>query len=192
MDTTIPKHPPKDLINRSLVGDQRAFEQLFNDYKNLVYKTAYLMLNNPQETEDILQVVFLQVYRSLDAYDPAKGAFTTWLHRITINQCLNWKRKQRFNLLSLSPGLEGKVSESFSPEDHLGDKEELQQAIRKLSNKLRAVIILRYYWEMSYAEVAETLEIPLGTVKSRLAQALEKLGKELSSPALNEQKETAK
>jgi RNA polymerase sigma-70 factor (ECF subfamily) len=192
MDTTIPKHPPKGLIERSLVGDQRAFEQIFHDYKNLVYKTACLMLNNAQEAEDILQVVFLQVYRSLDAYDPAKGAFTTWLHRITINRCLNWERKQRFNLLSLTPGLEGKVSKSLSPEDRLGDKEELRQAIHKLSDKLRAAVILRYDWEMSYAEIAETLDIPLGTVKSRLAQALEKLGKELSSPALSEQKETAK
>lgn len=192
MDTTIPKLPSKDLIKRSLVGDQGAFEQLFHDYKNLVYKTAYLMLNNVQEAEDILQVVFLQVYKSLETYDPAKGAFTTWLHRITINQCLNWKRKQRFSVLSLTQLVEGRLNTSPSPEERLGDKEELHQAIIKLSDKLRAAVILRYYWEMSYAEVAETLEIPLGTVKSRLAQALEKLTKELSSPALNEQKETAK
>ena len=190
MDRTTPKHPPQDLIRRSLLGDQSAFEEIFQEYKNLVYKTAYLMLGNNEDAEDILQAVFIQVYKSLGSYDPTKGAFTTWLHRITVNACLNWQRKQKFKLLSFSKQFEARTAKP-SPEVQVIENLALRQALEELSIKLRAVIVLRYYWSLSYKEIAETLQIPLGTVKSRLAQALEKLGNLLRSDEILGLKEVA-
>jgi len=168
------------LIHRSLAGDERAFAALFDRYKNLVYKTAYLMLGNANDAEDALQEVFVQVHRSLSTFQPSKGAFTTWLHRITVNHCLNRRRKRRLPVLSLdevSPlSLTGR-SPSF--ESRLAEEETVQQALNRLSEKQRTVVILRYYWDLSYAEMSQILDIPVGTVKSRLNLALRTLRKEL-------------
>jgi len=164
-----------DLIRRCQAGDEQAFAELFRQYKNLVYKTAYLMLGDPDEAEDVLQEVFVQVYKFLDAYDPGRGAFTTWLYRITVNRCLNWRRKRRPSL-----PLDRVHIPLPSPEGQM-EEEAVWQAVRGLSEKLRAVVILRYYWELSYAEIAQILDIPLGTVKSRLNLALRTLRKELEA-----------
>lgn len=156
--------------------DETVFAGLFERYKNLVYKTAYLMLDSADEAEEALQEVFVLVYRSLPGYDPARGALSTWLHRITINYCLGYKRKRRVSSLPLddeSPALtvEG-VDADFA---RLAEREAMRRAINGLSDKLRAVVILRYYWELPYAEIAEVLGVPLGTVKSRLDLALRTL-----------------
>ncbi len=166
-----------DLILRSQAGDMRAFELLFQNYKNLVYKTAYLMLNDADEAEDALQEVFVQVYKSLPTYQPAKGAFTTWLYHITVNHCLNRRRKQHL-AVSLDRFSAALPSEP-SHEDQMTEEAAMQHALNRLSDKLRVVVILRYYWNLSYAEIAQILDVPMGTVKSRLSQALNVLRKEL-------------
>ena len=163
-----------NLIQRSKAGDQIAFGEIFEQYKNLVYKTAYLLLDNPHEAEDALQEIFVKVYRSLDTYQPSKGAFSTWLHRITVNHCLNQRRRA----LPAPDTLEkaGSVSQPLRTlEDQFADEETIQQALNRLSVKLRAVIVLRYYHELAYAEIAQILEIPLGTVQSRLNQGMKKI-----------------
>ena len=180
------------LIQRSIIGDQEAFEQIFHGYKNLVYKTAFLVLENKEDAEDILQSVFIQVYKSLATYDSSKGAFTTWLYRITINQCLNFRRRKRFRLLSFTNYLENILATQTSQEKRFAEEQVLDSALSSLSDNLRAVVILRYYWDMSYAEIATSLEIPLGTVKSRLSLALAKLASVLETPAEQTYKEKAK
>jgi RNA polymerase sigma-70 factor (ECF subfamily) len=168
-----------DVIERSRAGEERAFAELFEQYKNLVFKTAYLMLGEPQEAEDALQEVFLHVHRSLRSYQPAKGAFTTWLHRITVNHCINRTRKRRLQLLPIAQVHPGHMPSQPSPERQLDNEDAVARALRGLSAKLRAVVVLRYYWDMSYGKIAETLGIPLGTVKSRLNAALRALRAEL-------------
>lgn len=168
------------LINRSRTGDEEAFAALFHKYKNLVYKTAYLMVGNGDEAEDALQEVFIQVYKSLSTFQPSKGAFTTWLYRITVNYCLNWRRKRHLPVLSLDEVSSASVRGSSLPfENQLAEEKAIQQALSQLSDKLRTVVILRYYWELSYAEIAQILDIPIGTLKSRLDLALKTLRKEL-------------
>lgn len=164
-------------ITRAQAGDQEAFASLFEQYKNLVYKTAYLMLGNKDEAEDALQEVFVLVHRSLSGFDARKGAFSTWLHRITCNYCLNQHRKRRATLLSLEdiPA----VFASKFPGEQLAEKQLLDQAIFQLSDRQRVVVILRYYWELPYAEISEILNAPLGTVKSRLDLALKTLRRSL-------------
>lgn len=165
------------IIIRAQAGDREAFAILFEQYKNLVYKTAYLMLGESAEAEDALQEIFVQVYRSLSGFDPGKAAFTTWLYRVTFNYCLNHRRKKRpltLPLEDISPALKSEF-----PGTQLAEEEILQQAVGKLTDKQRAVVILRYFWDLPYAEIAQILDVPLGTVKSRIDLALKTLRKAL-------------
>jgi len=169
-----------DLVRRSQAGDEEAFAALFQKYKNLVYKTAYLMLGDADEAEDLLQEVFIQVHKSLHTFQPTKGALTTWLHRVTVNRCLNRRRKRRFSFLPLDESSPSSVASRWpSSESRTVEEEAVRQAVSRLSEKQRAVVILRYYWELAYSEIAHILDIPLGTVKSRLNLALRTLRKEL-------------
>jgi len=165
------------IILRAQSGDREAFAILFEQYKNLVYKTAYLMLGDSAEAEDALQEVFVQVYRSLSSFDPGKAAFTTWLYRVTFNYCLNHRRKRRPFTLPLED-ISSALKSEF-PSTRLAEEEVLQQAIGNLTDKQRAVVILRYFWDLPYAEIAQILDIPLGTVKSRIDLALKTLRKVL-------------
>ncbi|HLO27531.1 MAG TPA: RNA polymerase sigma factor [Anaerolineales bacterium] len=165
------------IIIRAQSGDREAFALLFEQYRNLVYKTAYLMLGESTEAEDALQEVFVQVYRSLAGFDPHKAAFTTWLYRVTFNYCLNQRRKKHpisLPLDEISPTLKSEF-----PGSQLAEEEVLQQAIGRLTDKQKAVVILRYFWDLPYAEIAQILDLPLGTVKSRIDLALKTLRKVL-------------
>jgi RNA polymerase sigma factor (sigma-70 family) len=162
-------------ISQARAGNKEAFAALFEQYKNLVYKTAYLMLGDTHDAEDALQEVFVLVHRSLAGFDPRKAAFSTWLYRITINHCLNQRRRRR----PISVDLDEIVATGEFPGAKLAEQETVLQAIGGLSDKQRAVIILRYYSELSYADMAQILEIPLGTVKSRLDLALKTLRRAL-------------
>ncbi len=166
------------LIRRSQAGDADAFAALFEQYKNLVYKTAFLMLDNAAEAEDALQEVFVLVHRDLRSFDPHKGAFSTWLYRVTVNHCLNHCRKRSFFYLPLEQTPPPLVD---PPGASLAEEEAIRQAVRELSEKQRAVVILRYYWELPYAEISRILDIPLGTVKSRLDLALRTLRRTLEA-----------
>jgi len=170
-----------DLIRRCQTGDEEAFAALFHQYKNLVYRTAYLILDSADEAEDALQEVFLQVHRLLSTFDPSKGAFTTWLYRVTVNHCLSRRRKRRLLTVSLEKVPPLAPTEHPSFQDRLENEEAIRQALSRLTEKLRTVVILRYYSELSYAEIAQILNIPVGTVKSRLSLALETLRKELGT-----------
>jgi RNA polymerase sigma-70 factor, ECF subfamily len=164
------------------VNNQVVFSELFERYKNLVYRTAFLMYGNHEDAEEILQDVFIQVYRSLNSYDPAKGAITTWLHRITINTCLARRRKKQVSIEPLSneqltragESIEGGLQQSL-------ERQEILRIILDLTEKLRTVVILRYYWDLSYQEIADILSIPLGTVKSRIDLALKTLHAKLDA-----------
>jgi len=170
------------LIHRSQAGDEEAFAALFQRYKNLAYKTAYLMLGSADDAEDALQEVFIQVYKSLSTFQPSKGAFTTWLHRITVNHCLNQRRKRHLPMLSLDKVSPLSLTSHLSSfESRLAEEETVRQVLSRLSKKQRAVVILRYYWDLSYAEMAQILDVPVGTVKSRMNLALRTLRKELET-----------
>ncbi|MCX8062138.1 MAG: RNA polymerase sigma factor [Anaerolineales bacterium] len=159
--------------------DSDAFESLFHRYKNLVYRVAYLILEDRHEAEDALQEVFLQVYRAYPTYDSTKGAFTTWLYRITVNYCLKRRRKQKFSMLPLDNLFSLFSSPQHSTIDETGIADEVREAMARLSDQFRVVLILRYFSDLSYDEISRVLEIPIGTVKSRLARAIKMLQREL-------------
>ena len=170
-------------MNHNQAEDEEAFAALFQQYKNLVFKTAYLMLGNPIEAEDALQEVFLNVHRALGTFDPSRAAFSTWLYRITVNHCLNRRRKRELSLFPLGevPG------HAPSPEGQIMTDEVLEQALDSLSDKLRSVVVLRYYADLPYAEIGEILDVPLGTVKSRLSQALDTMRQTLDTSSDEEE-----
>lgn len=165
-----------ELIERTLLGDHSAFEELFEGHKNLVYKAAFLILDDVDEAEDALQEVFLKAYRALGNYDPSRGAFTTWLYRITVNHCLSQRSRLKRFLRARDRTVDRVQS---SHEGEIDEAQELQGALGRLSPKLRTVLVLRFFLDLSYAEIAQALSIPLGTVKSRLNLALTKARQEL-------------
>ena len=173
-----------DLTENWQHGDVSAFETLFRQYEKLVFRTAYLITGSKEAAEDALQEVFVSVWRSRHTYDPGKGKLTTWLHRITVNQCSKKKAVKRPATVSLEEkGIDLPEMKHSQPEDILVNKLEYDRLLRAmdaLDTKRRSVLVLRYFNDMSYQEIAEALEIPLGTVKSRLNQSLRYLKEQMS------------
>ncbi|MFC2070574.1 RNA polymerase sigma factor [Chloroflexota bacterium] len=166
-------------------GDTTAFEVLFRQYEKLVFKTAFLITGNRDTAEDALQEVFVSVWKSRHTYDPNKGKLTTWLYRITVNQCL---RKKSAKLPTTVPLDEKRmelpeIKHRSQPEDVLITKTEYERLLKTmntLDNRHRSVLVLRYFNDLSYREIAGALEIPLGTVKSRLNNGLRQLKEQMN------------
>ena len=159
-----------------------AFADLYRQYKNLVYKTALLMLGDPSDADDALQEIFVRVIQSWPTYDPTKGAVTTWLYRMTVNHCLN-KRRDKRPMLSLDERrlTHGQNGNHRVTEIQVERDDSLRHALFRLSPKLRAAVVLRYYWDLSYSEIADVLQIPIGTVRSRLNLAHRRLRRQLAT-----------
>ena len=170
-----------DLLEQLQSGDAAAFESLFNRYEKLVYKTAYLITGDREEAKDVMQEVFVAVWKWRHTFNPEKGKFTTWLHRITVNECSKKRKKRRVAFLSL----EGEEKKGYCPndprelpEEMMISKEEyvrLMKALSSLDTKHRSVLVLRFFNELSYEEIAGVVGISLGTVKSRIHYALKTL-----------------
>jgi len=165
-------------------GDVDAFETLYQQYEKLVFRTAYLITGSKEAAEDALQEVFVSVWRSRHTYDPDKGKLTTWLHRITVNQCSRGKARKAPSVISLEEkGIDLPEMKHSQPEDALISKMEYDRLLRamdSLDTKHRSVLVLRYFNDLSYQEIAEALDIPLGTVKSRLNQSLKYLKEQMN------------
>ena len=174
-----------DLTENWQHGDVNAFETLYRQYEKLVFRTAYLITGSKVEAEDTLQEVFVSVWKSRHTYDPNKGKLTTWLHRITVNQCSKKKPGKTPATVSLEEkGIDlPEMKHQSQPEDILVNKMEYDRLLRAmdaLDTKHRSVLVLRYFNDLSYQEIAEALEIPLGTVKSRLNQSLRYLKEQMN------------
>ncbi|MDO8578713.1 MAG: RNA polymerase sigma factor [Dehalococcoidales bacterium] len=156
-------------------GDIPAFEAFFRQYERLVFKNAYLLTGTREEADDVLQEVFVSVWRARRTFDPGKGKLTTWLHRITANKCLEMNRKRRVKTTPLEgidpPAIQTGDDVLVSRQEY----EKLMEAMKTLDPKHRAVLVLRYFNDLSYEEIAHAVGIPLGTVKSRINNGLKML-----------------
>jgi RNA polymerase sigma-70 factor (ECF subfamily) len=175
-----------DLTEALRAGDVSTFEAVFQDYRKMVFKTAYLMTSSKEEAEDIMQEVFVSVWRSRKTFNPEKGKLTTWIYRITVNRCLSRRRKRKPALLSLEEKTidlpDTKPEEQ--PEEVLVTRleyEKLIKAMDALDSRHRSVLVLRYFNDLSYDEIARVTGVPLGTVKSRISQALRSLRARMST-----------
>ncbi len=173
-----------NLIDSFKKGNAAAFGDIVLKYEDKIYNLCRHMLGNAHEAEDAAQDVFLKAYQALPKFQPDASLYT-WLYRIATNTCIDYKRKPIFE--SLYSGSEeeerlvyDRASNAPSPEK-LYQSKQIDQALReslaKLSPKLRAIIILKEIEVLSYGEIAETLSISIGTVKSRIARAREELQK---------------
>ena len=165
------------LIEQCRVGDLSAIESFVETYQQDVYRLALSILDDPSEADDATQDVFLSALRALESFR-GHAAFKTWLFSITINVCRNrlGRNKSRGRLQQMLQSLFR--HEQAHPEREAVQNEvdaALWQAIRLLDDKHRLPIILRYYHDLSVADIAKMLGIPSGTVHSRLNHAREKL-----------------
>lgn len=169
-----------DLVCR---GDVRAFETLYNRYKGQVFRTALAILNDPAAAEDVLQDCFLRFHANADRID-GSIPLSPWLHRVTVNLAYNaLARRKR------SVGVAGLMLDALTPgggsaPDRLAERAETRDAvlaaIEQLSFEHRIVVILFYLSEFSVEEIAYILDCPVGTVKSRLHYARNKLRSQLA------------
>ncbi len=170
------------LIERIRNGDGSAFEDLVRLYQDRIYNLCRHVLANSHDAEDAAQDTFVKAFRGLRHFRPDASLYT-WLYRIAVNTCIDYRRRRVFSSLFriTSEGEEEPVdvaSDAPSPERLYESKQAgigLRKGLAALSDKLRTVIVLKELEELSYEEIAEVLDLPLGTVKSRIARAREEL-----------------
>jgi len=173
-----------DLIRMARAGDQSAFGRLVMAYQKPVYNLAYRMLGNAAEAEEAAQEAFLRAYTHLRTYDPQRR-FSSWLMSIASHYCIDRLRRRRINWLPLedeiaTPGDSTEFAElnmtsaSPNPEAVVAQQEQeayIQGLLAELSPTDRAAITLHYWYDCSYQEIAETLDLTVSAVKSRLYRA---------------------
>lgn len=168
-------------IEQARKGDQRAFGLLVQAYQKPVFNLTYRMLGNPQEAEDAAQETFLRAYSSLHQYQP-EHKFSTWLFAIANHHCIDRLRKRRAVYISIddNPVLENMTGDSPLPERHalLSEQSaEMQRLLHQLEPEYRLPLVLRYWEDYSYEEIAATMEITVAAVKSRLFRARQQIAK---------------
>ncbi len=170
-------------IEKFKSGDKSAFDALLRKYQDKVYTLCRYMLENPQDADDAAQDTFVKAFQGLRSFTPT-SSFYTWLYRIAVNTCLDRKRKFSLHSLFFSKDFEHHIdsfpSHAPSPETAYAAKQSmqaLQAALNNLSKKLRVVIVLNELEGLSYDEIAEVLNVSVGTVKSRIFRAREELKK---------------
>jgi RNA polymerase sigma-70 factor, ECF subfamily len=175
--------------NRGMEGP---FRELYERYKDRIYNVCFRITGNASDALDASQETFGTLHRKIGNFR-FQSRFSSWVYRIAVNASIDLKRRsQHRKVASLDSGLDGDGSEgSFEPSDDRVEmpvqsasrhelEAEVQRAIDRLSPKLRAITVLRYIENLSYEEISETLQISLGTVKSRLARAHQGLDRQLA------------
>ncbi len=187
----------EELIGLLQRGDEWAFQLLVRRFRKKIFSIAFGITLDTEESQDIVQEVFLQVYRSIGNFR-ADASLSTWLHRITVNRCLNWKRRwsRRFKWLHVStdnadnePVIEAE-SDLPSPESRMASaqtRRQIDNALKMLPDQARTVFVLRELEDLTYEEIADATGVKLGTVRSRLFHARKRL-KEILQPLVEAEK----
>lgn len=181
------------LLARLRAHELAAFDELVSHFERPVYSICFRLLGDAEDARDAAQETFLKIYRGLNSFRGESG-LKTWIYRIAINQAMNqqrwWKRRRRDETMSLElsrndseitlgHSLEGT---NASPEELAIESERerrLMRALAEIKTEYRVALMLREIEELSYEEIAETLEISIGTVKSRIARGREELRRRL-------------
>jgi RNA polymerase sigma-70 factor (ECF subfamily) len=177
------------LVQRAIGGDQSAFKTLFDKYKQPLYFHILKLVKDREIIEDLLQEIFLKAFDNIASFNP-DYAFSTWLYRITTNHSIDYLRKKKLKTFSIHDPIrtkDGEMSieledEGRSTDDLIVRKQRsqiLREALDSLPDKYREIIKMRHVEELSYQEIADILDLPLGTVKAHIFRARELLYKYL-------------
>lgn len=170
------------LIRRCQQGDRTAFDDLIRRHERRAYQYAYRLTSNPEEASDIVADAFIRIYNALQSFR-SQSAFTTWMYRILTNCYLDLKKKERnrptVSLESTMQTASGEVERQFEdpgegPDvevERFAREEKVQDALGQLPEYQRAMLVMYHVEMLSYEQIAEALDLPLGTVKSRLNRA---------------------
>ena len=162
-------------IHEARAGNKQSFSRLVEAYERPVYNLTYRMLGTPEEAEDAAQETFLRAYARLQQYN-TDHKFSTWLFSIANHHCIDRLRKRRKTFVSIddNPVLQNLQNEAPEPEETMLDAEqaqELQSLLSQLEPEYRTPLVLRYWEEYSYEEIAESMDLTVSAVKSRLFRA---------------------
>jgi RNA polymerase sigma factor (sigma-70 family) len=168
------------LVGQARNGDEKAFAQLLNRYRDSIYFMLLKMVNNASDAEDLTIEAFGKAFRSLDTYTP-NFAFSTWLFKIATNNCIDFIRKKQSSPSIIDQGSDEMDSYTINiqsdtpdPEEDLINRqkiEQLREVVGQLKPQYKNLIELRYYKEYSYEEISSELNLPIGTIKAQLFRA---------------------
>ena len=180
------------LVDRFCNGDHAAFHELVNLHKKKIYYLAYDITGNHHEAEDISQEVFIKMFRSLKTFR-RDAKMSSWLYQITVNTSIDSLRKSskkpkktidEFDQINIQESILPSGTHAFDPAQSTESSQiqnHISEALQKISPKERTVFVMRHYNDLKLSEIAEILNVTIGTVKSLLFRAIKKLRKELSS-----------
>ncbi|MCK5169615.1 MAG: sigma-70 family RNA polymerase sigma factor [Bacteroidales bacterium] len=179
------KHDYK-LVKLAIAGDEKAYAELLDRYKDAIYYMLLKMVNNKSDAEDLTIEAFGKAFKNIAQYTP-NYAFSTWLFKIATNNCIDFIRKKRGNTISLIQSIDYEdnltpsstiQSDTLDPEESLIGKQKIKMmrdVVGKLKPRYKTLVELRYFREFSYDEISKELDLPIGTVKAQLFRARELL-----------------
>lgn len=171
-----------NLVEKAIKGDQAAYAELMGRYRESIYFMMLKMVKNTDDADDLTIEAFGKAFNRLEQYSPSY-AFSTWLFKIASNNCIDFIRKKRIQVTSMDTGVrteDGEVifidskSGTLDPEETLEQKQKvmhMRDLVSKLKPRYRILVEKRYFEELSYEEISEELNLPLGTVKAQLFRA---------------------
>lgn len=177
------------MVEAAIAGDQNAYRQLTEKYRRPLHFHILKVVRDKDVIEDLVQEAFLKAFDSLKSYNK-EYAFSTWIYRIATNHSIDYLRKRKLHTISIDEPVQGKDGDmkmELMDQDSSTDREimakqrknMIRSAIESLPEKYRMVIRMRHMDEMSYEEISEELQLPLGTVKAHIFRARELLNKAL-------------
>jgi RNA polymerase sigma-70 factor (ECF subfamily) len=182
----------EDLVARSQGGDLDSFNQLVLRWERPIYALAYRVIGREDEARDVCQETFMRAFRALGGFK-GQAKFSSWLYRIALNLCRDWIRRQRRQPLAQAPegvdllDLAAEQAPTESIEDLVARREigrAVQRAMAVLPDEQRTAIILKEYHGLTFQEIADLLDCPLSTVKTRLYQGLSVLRRKLADAGM--------
>jgi len=165
-----------ELVRAAQSGDRDAFGLLVKRYQRDIYRLCYRYVNDPQDASDLAQDAFLKAYRAVGGFR-GDSSFSTWIYRIALNTCLNFRASRRPQAEALSDSLPARAVELGERIDTGRLRSRIRAAVEMLPEKQRATLILKTYHDLTHREVAAILGSTVGTVKANLFHALRNLRK---------------
>lgn len=180
----------KELIEKCKEYDKYSFMKLYNMYEKYLYSLCFNYVQNPHDALDMVQEIYIKIFKNINKFD-TDMPFHPWIRKISVNTCLNFKRTIKNNVISMNANI-SHTEDEIALEDTFVSKEDVLEEIinsetktiiktylNEMPEEYRMVILLRYYEELSYNEIAEIIGKPLGTIKTEIYRAKAILRKKL-------------